>query len=206
MVPVPSSGRRTRPRAPGTRTDAPGTGARRTAPGGAAVHAAPPSADPCLVRAAAGFSQVLDEKLGAIPPSPELPWQTGYATPTSAFWGFRPDAVPSGATVLGGRWATAYGHPSAAPAPRAPRPPRAARSLTPSQHAALDRLRALGATDLGSDFTPGELRRAYRILARTYHPDRFQGLTPEAQARLSASFAEVAEAYRLLQAAHDLAA
>lgn len=156
------------------------------------------------MRAAAGFSQVLDEKLGAIPPSPERPWQTGCATPASAFWGFRPDGVLSGATVLGTRWAAAYGHSEAAPP--APRPPRAARSPAPPQDAALDRLRALGATDLGSDFTPDELRRAYRVLARTYHPDRFQGLTPEAQARLAASFAEVTEAYRLLQAAHDMAA
>ena len=168
-------------------------------------HAAPPGADLCLVRAAAGFSQVLDEKLGTPPPpSPVHPGQTGCAAPASAIWGFRPDAVPLGATVLGARWAAAYGHSEAASP--APRPPRAARSLTPPQHAALDRLRALGATDLGSEFSPDELRHAYRVLARTYHPDRFQDLTPEAQARLAASFAEVTEAYRLLQVAHDRAA
>jgi hypothetical protein len=110
---------------------------------------------------------------------------------TAAFLGFRAGAGVSPAPALGVRWVAAYGAGVAAGRP--------SRSLSESQAAALDRLRRAGAPSLDADFTPDELRRAYRHLAKTHHPDRFQNLTAEAQERLASAFAELTDAYRLLQ-------
>ncbi len=54
-----------------------------------------------------------------------------------------------------------------------------------------------GAT-LTVDFTDGELRSAFRALARCYHPDRHPESGALEQARLSRVFAGLADAYRHL--------
>lgn len=77
-------------------------------------------------------------------------------------------------------------------------PKRAARRpLTKVQERALGELIRLGA-NLTKDFTAGELRRAFRMLARQYHPDRHPHSSDSAKARLSRLFADAAESYRQL--------
>lgn len=70
--------------------------------------------------------------------------------------------------------------------------------LTPRQQEAFGRLIDLGAR-LGDDFSEHELRRAFRQLARDYHPDCHPGCSEFDRARLSRTFAAVHEAYRLLR-------
>lgn len=105
-------------------------------------------------------------------------------------------------SVPSGRAAGAYGIPQR-PRPAGPPSPspssirKARRVLTPRQQEALGRLVDLGA-QLGDDFSEHELRRAFRTLAREYHPDRHPGCTEFDRARLSRTFATAHEAYRLL--------
>jgi len=73
------------------------------------------------------------------------------------------------------------------------------RSLTPAQQQAVLEMAALGAP-LGPGFTAQELRRAFRRLARDYHPDRHPSSDAAAQARLSEIFADLADHYRCLMA------
>jgi hypothetical protein len=75
--------------------------------------------------------------------------------------------------------------------------PRPRRTLTSRQERALGELVKLGA-NLTRDFTASELRRAFRMLARQYHPDRHPDSSDSAKARLSRLFAEAAENYRQL--------
>ena len=82
--------------------------------------------------------------------------------------------------------------------PRSDRKP--ARILMARERRALRELIALGA-DLHADFTASELRRAFRILARRYHPDSHPHLDEATKARLALTFAGVAESYRCLAAA-----
>jgi hypothetical protein len=108
-------------------------------------------------------------------------------------------AEPAGAVPWAPQAATraarACGHaPSASPRPAtAP----AARELTLRQQRALDELIALGA-ELTADFTAATLRRAFRVLARRYHPDRHPDCTPVDHARLSRLFAGLTDNYRCL--------
>ena len=48
--------------------------------------------------------------------------------------------------------------------------------------------------------TPDALRRAYRTLARRYHPDHHQGCAVAERERLARLFAEATEHYRFLKA------
>lgn len=59
-------------------------------------------------------------------------------------------------------------------------------------------MRELGA-ELGRDFSAADLRRAYRRLARTYHPDGHPGVTAGERARLSRTFAALTDHYRTLR-------
>ena len=74
-----------------------------------------------------------------------------------------------------------------------------------------DEQRALGLlNDLGADLTgtpsSSDLRRAYRRLARRYHPDRHPGSGQAEQVRLSRLFAQLTDGYRVLAAALDIGA
>ena len=73
------------------------------------------------------------------------------------------------------------------------------RPLAARQERALGELVSLGA-DLRADFTIGELRSAFRALARRYHPDAHPGSSDAVKIRLSRLFAELTENYRCLLA------
>jgi hypothetical protein len=82
------------------------------------------------------------------------------------------------------------------PAPVVQQPPRI---LMAREGRALRELIALGA-DLQPGFTAADLRSAFRILARLYHPDRHPEADAEKHARLARTFSEVAEHHRCLLA------
>ena len=48
------------------------------------------------------------------------------------------------------------------------------------------------------DFTERELRSAFRMLARQFHPDRHPAISRSEQARLSTSFADLRANYERL--------
>lgn len=75
---------------------------------------------------------------------------------------------------------------------------RPRRALSARHRAALDMLRSAGAVDLADDFLIGELRGAFRRLARTAHPDMHPAASEEERRRLGAQFCEIQEAYRVL--------
>jgi DnaJ-class molecular chaperone len=74
-------------------------------------------------------------------------------------------------------------------------------AVTPAQRTALSVLRRYGATDLSGDMAEADLKRAFRTLARRYHPDCHGHASSDERARLAAAFADVAAAYRTLLAA-----
>jgi hypothetical protein len=162
------------------------------------------------MRAGPDFGQILDEKLegagfawasrrerraaadhpGARPvflfgdlrsgftAGPSRPAQASGASPWTPVYGARPGAQSRGAGVRAGD--------------------RPARHLTPPQRLAVDALRALGADPLCDDFTDAELKSAFRVLARRFHPDRHPASSDAERARLSRSFAAACDAYRAL--------
>jgi hypothetical protein len=75
--------------------------------------------------------------------------------------------------------------------------PSRSRALTPSQERALDKLIECGAS-LRGDFTGRELRSAFRMLARQFHPDRHPAISQSEQARLSLLFADLRANYERL--------
>jgi hypothetical protein len=85
--------------------------------------------------------------------------------------------------------------PFAEPPPSTPNTPLSAR-----ERRALMALNALGA-DVGDDLSVGTLRRAFRRLARRYHPDRHPGSSAAELERLARLFAEATEHYRVLAVA-----
>jgi len=76
---------------------------------------------------------------------------------------------------------------------------RPAIPLSPVERRALVALNDLGA-DLGDSPSFGALRRAFKRLARRYHPDRHPGASPAEQAHLARLFVDVTEHYRVLVA------
>lgn len=179
------------------------------------VHAVAAPAEFWGVQAAApGFTDVLDEKLAAYV---GLTGEAPAARPSSGFgrpggwqpWlGFGPDGSQAGA-----QFARAYGKPTsmpvADPAPVRPpvdgdlrqpsRPPvRPLHITTPRQRAALARLRELGARDLGPTAADVDLKRAFRQLARLYHPDSRPELSGDERRRLARLFADACDAYHCL--------
>ena len=86
-------------------------------------------------------------------------------------------------------------------APRRHTPPALpAMRLTRVEARALEALNRMGA-GLDDRVSPDTLRRAFRRLARRYHPDRHPGTSAVEQDRLARIFAEATEHYRLLAAA-----
>ena len=81
----------------------------------------------------------------------------------------------------------------------APQPPQLSTPLPAGQMRAFSELVGFGA-DLRADFTAGELRSAFRTLARRYHPDSHPGSSDAAKVRLARRFADVTENYRRLLA------
>jgi hypothetical protein len=188
--------------------------------GVAPVHATPAPAEFWSVQAAApGFSRVLDEKLAAAcaaaatrpvpPPAAGRPW-----APVS----FRPVLDPGVLHPPARAFARSYGSPPPSgqtlpswnPARQScslqpdSRPARRLAMTTTSQRHALDTLRRLGASDLGHDITDVDLKRAFRRLARRYHPDARPDIGAAEHQRLAASFRELRDAYRTLMAAFPL--
>jgi hypothetical protein len=85
------------------------------------------------------------------------------------------------------------------------RKPRRIRILSPRQESALGAFVRLGAR-IGRNFTEAELRSAFRMLAREYHPDRHPHSSDAEKSRLSAAFAQLTDAYEHLQTAAPAAA
>jgi hypothetical protein len=77
--------------------------------------------------------------------------------------------------------------------------PRPSRRLAAGEASAFNALVGLGA-DLRPDFTAGELRSAFRALARRYHPDSNPGSSDAAKVRLAGLFGDLTENYRRLLA------
>src|SRR5436190_1406483 len=65
------------------------------------------------------------------------------------------------------------------------RPPRRTRVLRPRECEALSAFNALGG-GIDADFTASDLRRAFRRLARQYHPDRHPGQNTQAYSHMFA--------------------
>lgn len=95
--------------------------------------------------------------------------------------------------------------PASSPAPGPPpaSPRRAPRLLTAAERGALDDLVRLGAS-LSDAFTEDELRREYRRLALSLHPDRHPEAPAAERIRLASAFAGATEAYRRLRATPDV--
>lgn len=129
--------------------------------------------------AVASFAEVLEAALGAVTtPAPPGGWTPPRWSP--------PATRLEGPGVTPFAW-TPYAHESGSGATRPVRPPR---HLTARQRHALRALVALGGA-LTDDFTPCELRSAFRLLARLYHPDRHPQATDAERARLSGLFADL---------------
>jgi hypothetical protein len=154
------------------------------------------------------FTEALEEALSAAQddtprvadryvflPASAAPFVFVYSRPAHSATPARTSAGPTSAA----RASRAYESPTTA-APRttpARAPIRTSRSLNPRQQRAVDAMTALGAR-LDGDFTAAELRRAFRRLAREYHPDRHPDSTPSETARLSRLFADLSDHYRCL--------
>ena len=175
------------------------------------VHAAGRPADWWAVDVVArpAFEQILDAKIAAQLAAPPAAWAVdarpdpglrvamaggvgwpshapagrvrGYAEPGSRV-GFEPTVPPLPPPAAGRGPAT---------------PPRPRLALSPSGREALERLRQWGA-DLPDDFTAEELKRAYRHLARQFHPDHHATAPAATRAALGSAFHQIHVAYRQL--------
>ena len=145
------------------------------------------------------FAEILQQKLGDFDPEPPAAsayaWRRPVQGPTVLYFDsrFYAAAAPT-RTSPAMQHGPARVRPFVRPSP--PRRPR--RVLTADERRALEQFVTFGAR-LTADFTDGELRSAFRTLARQFHPDRHPGSNPFEQARLSQTFAAICDAYRRLQ-------
>jgi hypothetical protein len=84
--------------------------------------------------------------------------------------------------------------------PSTPPPVQPRRRLTPAQSRSLDAINGLGGR-MHADFSPTELRSAFRVLARRYHPDRHPGAGEAERQRLAQQFSTLRTSYETLLAA-----
>jgi hypothetical protein len=147
------------------------------------------------------FVQTLEEKLSQAAAARSGQAGTEAEVATQAFWGTplftpRPGAP---AWVYG----TSPARGSFIPVGRQPPEVRAApvRRLTAAQRNALRLLRRLGAIDLDPGFSDRQLRRAFRTLAKRFHPDRHPASSATEKEGLAWTFASVCTAYRDLATA-----
>jgi len=185
-----------------------------------AAHAHALAVDSSSMRQEETFSDLLERELARVrepEPRPAVAWQTRNSAAQNPFlfvtsallesWG---KPLPTVRQPASSTCAPAAERPRPIPIPRvhtaAPAPDhgRPVRILMARERRALRELIALGA-DLRPDFTVHELRRAFRILARRYHPDCHPDNGEAATAELSRSFAALAENYRCLKAVGESA-
>ena len=121
------------------------------------------------------FAELLDAQLGCTNVPPPAP-----------VWNSRPVTTPLFAFELPLTVARPAAAPSPAPVPAAPALPT--------------RLTSLERQSLDEAPTPDALRRAYRKLARRYHPDHHQGCSTAERERLARLFAEATGHYHRLRA------
>jgi hypothetical protein len=88
----------------------------------------------------------------------------------------------------------AYGVPATA----APTRCRVPRQLSAAERRAANQLRRLGATGLDDDFSTADVKRAYRVLARRFHPDAHPDATDAERAYLADAFGRITTAYHEL--------
>lgn len=84
--------------------------------------------------------------------------------------------------------------------PRPPGAPRLVRIGSAEQREAAEVFERLGGPRLGPVVFEDALRRAYRVLARRWHPDAHPACRPDERRRLTSAFAELTAAYRRLMA------
>ena len=79
--------------------------------------------------------------------------------------------------------------------------PRAPRALTGQQRSALAFFNAQGESTLDASFTQGDIKRAFRRLAKALHPDMAAGKGETVWRRRHRDFVRLLDAYRILRAA-----
>jgi hypothetical protein len=149
------------------------------------------------MRTSAGFGEILDRKLAG---DAVVLGATGFEPDHSRVPVFNPLFLKVGAVPVFGcdvSRATACFVYAVQGLP-ASRPARPTRRLTATQRIALDCLRDLGASTLPDDFTDAEAKRAFRLLARRYHPDRHPDADEGQRSHLSREFDRITHAYRQL--------
>jgi hypothetical protein len=141
------------------------------------------------------FGDILERTLAASePPTPLRLAQAATAPP--------PFPLLGGPTWFPGRPArpapvftrTVYG----ASAPGPANPPRTPARLSTSERRAADELRRLGAVSLGDEFSRADVKRAYRVLARRFHPDAHPWASDAERAYLADAFGRITAAYHEL--------
>jgi hypothetical protein len=150
------------------------------------------------------FADILEEKIREEHLAASAASRPYRRPPTLGYFLFTSGSVPAAnAERAGTAWRrprpqAAAPHGWSQPASARAARPRPSRRLTAAQQSAFDTFLELGAS-VGPDFSAGELRSAFRELARRFHPDRHPGIAGEERARLTGLFVRAREAYRILR-------